>query len=59
MEKFGWTERELYEENSLARIEMIIAEANIRAGIEEIREQEEKLKAKQGTLASQTLHIRR
>jgi len=37
MERFGWTERQLYEENSVKRIFTIVEEMNLRGQAEKSR----------------------
>jgi len=48
MERFGWTEKQLYTENSAKRILQIIEEMNLRAQADKLKEQQEKIKAKAG-----------
>lgn len=45
MERFGWTERELYEENTIGFYNQVIIEMNLRGQAEKQRQQEEEAKA--------------
>ena len=46
MERFGWTEKQLYTENTAKRILQIVEEMNLRAQADKLREQQEGVKAK-------------
>ena len=46
MERFGWTEKQLYKENTIDFYNQVIEEMNLRGQAEKMKAQKEKLRTK-------------